>query len=56
MPEGRISLEGPRHMCENNIKINLRKIGIDVANWFRLARIRVKLTALVDPVMNLQAA
>jgi len=32
-PEGKRSLGRPRHRWEYNIKINLREIGIDGANW-----------------------
>jgi len=32
----------PRSGWEDNIKLNLRKIGIDGANWIRLAQDRVQ--------------
>jgi hypothetical protein len=32
----------PRRRWENNIKMDLREIGIDVANWIRLAQCRVQ--------------
>jgi hypothetical protein len=41
MPEGKIPLGRPRRRWENNIKLDLRKIGIDEANWIRLAQDRV---------------
>jgi hypothetical protein len=35
-PEGKRPLEGPRRRWENNIKMDLREIGIDEAKWIRL--------------------
>jgi hypothetical protein len=35
-PEGKISLGRPRCRWEDNIKIDLREIGIDGANWIQL--------------------
>jgi hypothetical protein len=32
-PEGKIPLGRPRHRWEDNIKMDIRDIGIDVANW-----------------------
>jgi hypothetical protein len=37
-PEGKRSLGRPRRRWEYNIKIDLRKIGIDGANWLQLAQ------------------
>jgi hypothetical protein len=34
-PKGRKSLGRPRHRWEDNIKMDLREIGIDGANWIR---------------------
>jgi hypothetical protein len=39
---------------EDNIKLDLREIGIDRANWIRLAQDRVQWLASVNTVMNLQ--
>jgi hypothetical protein len=36
-PEGTRSLGIPRRRWEDNIKMDLREIGIDVANWIQLA-------------------
>jgi hypothetical protein len=36
-PEGKRPLGRPRRRWEDNIKIDLREIGIDGANWIRLA-------------------
>jgi hypothetical protein len=54
-PEGKRPLGRPRHRWEDNVKMNLRKIGIDGANWIRLARDRVRRRAFVNMVMNLRA-
>jgi hypothetical protein len=40
-PEGKRPLGRPRCRWENNIKLDLRKIGIDGANWIQLAQDRV---------------
>jgi hypothetical protein len=41
----------PRRRWEDNIKMDLREIGIDVANWIRLAQDRVKWRTFVNTVM-----
>jgi hypothetical protein len=53
-PEGKRSLGRPSHRWDDNIKMNLREIGIDVANWIQLAQDRVQWRACVNTVMNLQ--
>jgi hypothetical protein len=53
-PEGKIPLERPRRMWEDNIRMDLREIGIDGANWIRLAQHRVQWRAFVNTVMNLR--
>jgi hypothetical protein len=50
-PEGK----RPRRRWEGNIKLDLREIGIDGANWIRLAQDRVQWRAFVNTVMNLRA-
>jgi hypothetical protein len=42
MPKGKRPLGRPRRRWENNIKIDLREIGIDGVNWIRLAQDRVQ--------------
>jgi hypothetical protein len=54
-PEGKRSLGRPRGRWEDNIKMYLREAGIDVANWLRLAQVRVRWRAFVNTVMNLRA-
>jgi hypothetical protein len=53
-PEGKRLLGRPRRRWEDNIKRDLREIGIDGANWIRLAQDRVQWQAFVDTVMNLR--
>jgi hypothetical protein len=36
-PEGKRPLVRPRLRLEDNIKLDLKEIGIDGANWIRLA-------------------
>jgi hypothetical protein len=54
MPEGKRPLERLKRRCEDNIKMNLREIGIDVANWIQPAQDRVQWRASVNTVMNLR--
>jgi hypothetical protein len=53
-PEGKRPLVRPRRRWEDNIKMGLREIGIDGANWIRLAQDRVQWRACVNTVMNLR--
>jgi hypothetical protein len=53
-PEGKRTLGRPRCMWENNIKLDLREIGIDGANQIWLAEDRVQWQAFVNMIMNLQ--
>jgi hypothetical protein len=39
-PEGKSPLGRPRRRWEDNIKLDLREIGIDGANWIQLAQNR----------------
>jgi hypothetical protein len=41
-PERKGPLGRPRRRWEGNIKMDVREIGIDVANWIRLAQDRVQ--------------
>jgi hypothetical protein len=52
-PEGKRPLERPRRRWEDNIEMDLRDIGIDGANWIRLAQNRVQWRAFLSTVMNL---
>jgi hypothetical protein len=51
-PKGKRPLGRPRHKWEDNIKMNLREIGIDGVNWIWLAQNRVQWWAFVNTVMN----
>jgi hypothetical protein len=53
-PEGKTPLGRPKRRWEDNIKIDLREIGIDRTNWIHLAQDRVQWWACVNMVMNLQ--
>jgi hypothetical protein len=52
-PEGKRPLGRPRHRWEDNIKMDLREIGINVANLIQLAQDRAQWRACVNMVMNL---
>jgi hypothetical protein len=53
-PEGKRPLEKPRRRWEDNIKMDLREIVIDGANWITLAQNRVQWQAFVNMLMNLR--
>jgi hypothetical protein len=53
-PEGKRPRGRPRRRWQDNIKMDLRKIGIDGANWIRLAQDRVQWQDFVNTVMNLR--
>jgi len=53
-PGGKRPLVRPRRRWEDNIKMDLGEIGIDGANWMRLAQDRAQWRALVNMVMNLR--
>jgi hypothetical protein len=53
-PKGKKPLGRPRYRWEDNIKLDLREIGIDEANWIQLAQDRIQWRAFVNMVMNLQ--
>jgi hypothetical protein len=52
--EGKRPLGRFRRMWEDNIKVDLREIVIDGANWIRLAQDRVQWRAFVNMLMNLR--
>jgi hypothetical protein len=53
-PEGKRPLERPGRRWEDNVKMGLREIRIDGANWIRLAQNRVQWRPFVNTVMNLR--
>jgi hypothetical protein len=52
-PEGKRPLGRPRRRWEDNIKMELREIGIGGSNGIRLAQDRIQWRAFVSTVMNL---
>jgi hypothetical protein len=52
--EGKRPLGEPRCRWEDNIKTDLREIGIDWPNWIQLAQHRVLWQDFVNTVMNLR--
>jgi hypothetical protein len=53
-PEGKRPLRIRRRRWEDNIKMDLREIGIDEANWIQLALDRVQWRTSMKAVMNLR--
>jgi hypothetical protein len=53
-PKRKRALERARCRWENNIKLDLREIGINGENWIQLAQDRIQWQAFVNTVINLQ--
>jgi hypothetical protein len=53
-PEGKRPLGRPRRRSVDNIKMDLRGIGLDGMDWIDLAQDRDRWRALVNTVMNLR--
>ena len=53
-PEGRRPLGRPRHRWEDNIRMDLRKVGCGCVDWMELAQDRDRWRALLSAVMNLR--
>ena len=53
-PEGKRTLERPRHEWEDNIKMDLREVGCDPGEWIELDEDRDQRLAYVRAVMNLR--
>jgi hypothetical protein len=51
--KGKRPLGRPRHRWEDNIKMDLREIGINRENWIQLAQDGVQWQAFVSTVMKL---
>jgi hypothetical protein len=51
-PEGKRPLGRPRHRWEDNIKMDLQKVGGDSGDWMELAQDRDRWRALVGTVRN----
>ena len=52
-PEGRRPLGRPRHIWEDNIKMDLQEVECGGMVWIELAEDRARWRALVNAVMNL---
>jgi hypothetical protein len=53
-PEGKRPLGRPGRMWKDNIKMDIRWIWIDGANWIHLAQDRVRWQVFMSMVMNLR--
>jgi hypothetical protein len=53
-PEGKRPLGRSRRRWKDNIKMDLREIGITGANWIQLAQDRVQWRAFVNTMMSLR--
>jgi hypothetical protein len=53
-PEGKRSLGRPRRRWENEIRMDLRDIGLGDVDWIRLAQDRDRWRAVVSAVMTLR--
>jgi hypothetical protein len=53
-PEGKRPLGRPRCRWEDNMKLDLREVGMDGVNWIQLAQDKVQWWAFVSMVMSLQ--
>jgi hypothetical protein len=53
-PEGKRPLGRRRRRWEDNIKMDLREIGIDGTSWILLVQDSVQWRAFVNTVMNLR--
>jgi hypothetical protein len=52
-PEGKRPLGRPRRRWEDDIKLDLRMIGIDGATWIQLVQDRVQWRGFMNMIMNL---
>jgi hypothetical protein len=53
-PEGKRPVGRTRRTWEDNIRIDLRKIGWEVVDWIHLSQNRERWRAVVNMVMNLR--
>ena len=54
-PTGKRLLGTPRHRWEDNIKMDLKEIGINTRNWLDSAQDRDNWRALVNVALDLRA-
>jgi hypothetical protein len=52
--DGKRPLVRPRRRWEDDVKLDVREIGIDGANWIQLGQDRVQWWAFVNTVMKLR--
>ena len=55
-PTGKRPLERPKHRWEDNIRIDLKEIGINMREWVDLILDRDYWRALVNVVLNLRVS
>ena len=55
-PEGKRPLGRPRRRWEDNIKVDLQKVGCGGMDWIEVAQDRDRWRALVNAVMKLRVA
>jgi hypothetical protein len=55
-PEGKKPLGRSRRRWGDDIKMDLREVGIDGANWIRLTQDTFQFRAFVNMVMNLRVS
>jgi hypothetical protein len=53
-PTGKVPLRRPRHRWEDNIRIDLKKLGINTRNWVPSTQDRDYCRILVNEVLNLR--
>ena len=53
-PKGKRPLGRPRRRLEDNIKMDLQKVGGGCGDWMELAQVRERWRALVSTVMDLR--
>ena len=52
-PEGKRPLGRPRHICVNNIRMDLQEVGCEYMDWIGRAQDRDRWRMLASAVMNL---
>jgi hypothetical protein len=55
-PESKRPVGRPRRRWEDNIKMDVREIGMDGTNWIELAQNRVQWPAFLNTVMKLRCS
>jgi len=55
-PEGKRPLVRPKHRWEDSIKKDLQEVSLEGMDWIDLAKDRDRWLAIINAVMNFQAA